>query len=70
MASNVIRVGKKGPSKVPEPGSATGGFVLGSRPAVLRSPALDRIKPSKAPNTRDYGKAPALGGDTGMTGLS
>jgi len=68
MASNVVSVTKRGPSKVPQPTNAH--FVLGSRPAVLRTPDLPRIKPAKASET-DYGKqTPPLGGDTGMSGLS
>lgn len=69
MASMTIKSSKKGPSAVPQP-NAHASFVLGSRPAVLRAPALDRIKPSKAPGVRDYGKDPPLGGDTGMSGMS
>lgn len=69
MASMTISASKKGPSSVPQP-NAHAGFALGTRPAVLRSPALDRIKPGQ-PSTRDYGKAaPPLAGTTGMTGLS
>lgn len=69
MASMTISASKKGPSSVPQP-NAHASFALGSRPAVLRAPALDRIKPA-AQSTRDYGKAaPPLAGTTGMTGLS
>lgn len=68
MASNTIKVSKAGPKSVAQPTNAH--FVLGSRPAVLRSPDLPRIKPDKAASTRDYAKAPPLAGDTGMSGLS
>jgi len=63
MAINTISTGR--PMKVPQP-SSTPNFVLGSRPSVLRSPAISapRIKPEAA-STRDYGKpqpAPFAGG--------
>lgn len=67
-----IRASKKGRTSVPQPAQGAH-FVLGSRPAVLRSPPLTRIKPGN-PQARDYGKG---GGDdtsgfgnTGMSGLS
>lgn len=68
MASRTIKASKGGPKTVPQPENAS--FVLGSRPAVLRAPSLQRIKPDKA-STTDYSKAvPPLAGDTGMSGLS
>lgn len=67
MASRTIKATKGGPKSVPQPENAN--FVLGSRPAVLRSPTLQRIKPDKA-STTEYGKDPPLAGNTGMSGLS
>ena len=54
--------GMKGPTKVPAPASPTGGFVLGSRPAVLRAPPMGRPPPAikpQAAGTRNYGKGAA-----------
>lgn len=68
----------KGPTKVAAPKSPDSGFVLGSRPAVLRAPALGRpsIKPGAA-STRNYAKPDPTqafgglgGGNTGLTGMS
>lgn len=69
MANNVIKTGR--PMRVPQP-SATADFVLGSKPAVLRAPAIPRIKPEEKPD-RNYGKAknlPPAFGNTGMSGMS
>ncbi len=63
-----VKVGKSAPKSVPAPQAPS--FVLGSRPAVVRAPPIERIKPSKLPGARDYGKVPPLGGDTGMSGMS
>jgi len=75
---------KGGSTKVPGPSSPSGGFVLGSRPGVLRAPPLERpkasaaggIKPGAA-STRNYAKpSPTTpfgnlgGGDTNMSGMS
>jgi hypothetical protein len=54
MARMTIKAGKSGPKSVPTPGQS-GSFVLGSRPASLRAPAVPKVTPLK-PNTRDYGK--------------
>lgn len=65
MANNTIKTGT--PRSVPKL-SSSADFVLGSRPAALRAPPIERVKPA-APSTRDYGKRmPPLGGNTGMTG--
>lgn len=67
MANTTIKTGR--PMSVPKP-SASADFVLGSRPAPLRAPPIQRIKPA-APSTRDYGKKqPPYGGNTGMSGMS
>ena len=67
---------KGGPKKVAAPASPSGGFVLGSRPGVLRAPPLARpsIKPQAAA-TRNYAKpAPTTpfgnlgGGNTNTSG--
>jgi hypothetical protein len=76
---------KGGSTKVPGPSSPSGGFVLGSRPGVLRAPPLARpkaapaaggIKPGAA-STRNYAKpSPTTpfgnlgGGDTNMSGMT
>lgn len=73
-----FKVGPSKPKSAPTP-PARAPFVLGSRPATLRSPTPGpRIKPAAA-NTTNYAKSlapqnPAPGGagfgDTGMSGLS
>jgi len=65
MANNVIKTGR--PTRVPQP-SESADFVLGSRPAVLRAPAIQRIKPETSPS-RDYGKVKPAALDPGAFGL-
>lgn len=79
MAGGGMKSVKGGKTSVPSPSSGMhNDFVLGSRPAVLRSPSLTRlpVKPGAA-STRNYGKPDAtqpfggLGqGNTGQGGLS
>lgn len=70
MASRAVNTGKTAPSKVPTPGIRPD-YVLGSRPATLRQPQPQRIKPG-AGSSRNYGKqlqpnpAGAGFGDTGQ----
>jgi hypothetical protein len=69
VAGMSIKASKK-PSMSISPAPEHANFVLGSRPAVLRANAMGRITPTKATNTRDYGKAPGVfgSGNTGQTG--
>lgn len=70
---------KGGAKSVAQPKAADSGFVLGSRPAVLRSPSLGRlpnVKPGAA-STRNYAKpdpTQAFGGlgagNTGQGGMT
>ena len=79
MAGGGMKSIKGGKTTLPGPGSPDKGFVLGSRPAVLRSQSLGRlptVKPGAA-STRNYGKPDptqpfgGLGqGNTGQGGLS
>lgn len=79
MAGGGMKSVKGGKTSVPAPTSGKGDFVLGSRPAVLRAPALGRlpnVKPGAA-SSRNYGKPDptqpfgGLGqGNTGQGGLS
>ena len=55
MAGLSVNTGKGGHKSVPTPGIRPS-YVLGSRPESLRSPPIQRVKPSAA-STRDYGKA-------------
>lgn len=72
MAGKVSIKGGSTSVTMPKPPEHTP-FVLGSRPAVLRSPALSRITPAKG--QRNYGKdAPPFSklgsGNTGQSGMS
>lgn len=79
MAGGSMKSIKGGKTSVPAPASPSGGFALGSRPAVLRAPSIGRlpnVKPGAA-NSRNYGKPDptqpfgGLGqGNTGQGGLS
>lgn len=65
----------KRPTSVPEPKLARTPFVRGTWPPqpepmyAQSKKSAEGIKP-KAASTRDYGKQPPLGGNTGMTGYS
>lgn len=66
----------KGPTSVAAPKLQRTPFVRGTWPPqpepigeASRKSTAATVKPA-APSTRDYGKQPPLGGNTGMTGYS